>query len=476
MVPTLHPSCPGQPRPLAALFSPRAVLARLAPLAAVAWLGSGCLAPRSTLRDPRGAARAASPEAWIAAARHPLRFDPGAPVLPAGLVAACRGARVVGLGEFSHGTHEDAALKTALALALMDSGDVDTLYLEANRTGGEQLDAFLRSGGGEAREAVARADIFRVLKTEAFADLVAGMQQRVARGRRLRIVGIDCQDSRRDAEFALGRLAGRDATAAARLRAALQPIVGPEATRLRHPQLMQSLDSARIAAGVAGLAELERALAGDAAGVRVAGRARQGLLCFEHEGADGDPAKADAAYFSRRDRYMAENILADGARRGAFWGHNMHLVGGPREAVPEYVPTGTVLREALGRGYRIVVCDYQRARIRAVVVADGPAFPNALAEQEVLERGPVADGLAGAVAGGAGGSWWLDLAAMPAGGPFEAWRRTPRLFDWPGFAMPRERREEYLYRAALGQVLDVVVVFGEVGPARMLPVPAAGGP
>lgn len=453
-------------------FSP-AMLAAVIVGMVLSFAGSGCAPGRRTPGNPVGAATATAPEAWILAARHPFPFDAGHPVIPAGLVDACRGARLVGLGEFSHGTHEDALFKSALALALIDAGEVETLYIEANRTGGEQLDAFIRSGGGDARDAVARAGIFRVLKSEGFAHLIAGMQRRVAAGKRLRIVGIDCQDSRRDAGVALDRLAARNAAEAGRLRAKLAPIVGAEAGRLRHPQLMQALDARRIHACIDALGELEGALSADPFGASLAQRARQGLLSYEHETSDGDYQRADAGYFSRRDRFMAENILADGAGKGAFWGHNIHVMGGPRASIPDYVPSGTVLREALGKGYRVMVCDYRRARISLVVSDLATGIPDALSPQQTVGRDLVRGGLAEAIAGPGGASFWIDLSRMPSSPAFEAWRATPRASDWPGYTAPRERRNEDLFRVPIGRLVDVVVVFEDVGPARW--IPAQGG-
>lgn len=106
--------------------------------------------------------------------------------------------------------------------ALVDAGAVDTLSLEANRAGAAQLDAFIRSREGDAAAAVRDSLIFSVLKTEAFAACVEGMQDRVRRGARLRIAGIDCQDTARDANVALDALARRDAVLAANLRSRLE--------------------------------------------------------------------------------------------------------------------------------------------------------------------------------------------------------------------------------------------------------------
>lgn len=432
---------------------------------------------------PASGAAASADDAWLAAARRAFVFDPAAPAVPAELVASCSGARVVGLGELSHGTHDDAMFKSALALALIDAGQVDTLYIEANRTGGEQLDAFLRSGGGDAREAVRDASIFRVLKTEGFEYLIAGMQQRVASGRALRIVGIDCQDTRPDAEFALARLATRDAGLADQLRARLAPVLAPRdpntgATAdkpLRHPQLIKSLDTAQLKSSIEACHALRDALAGDSVAAAGAERAAQGLLSFEFEVSDGNPSKADMDYFSLRDRFMAENILADGAVKGAFWGHNIHIVGGPRKLLEGYVTSGSVLREALGPAYRIVVCDYTSARISAVISTPGEALPDATGVREIVTRGLLPNGLASAVAGATPHECWIDLASLSASAAVSAWRSTPRVFDWPGYAAPKELDTASLFPLQLANVVDVIVVLDDVGPARMIEPRTAEG-
>lgn len=446
--------------------TPPAVRALAAGLALLA----SCRATPSAGTD--GGPAAAPAVAAVAAARRPLAFDPAAPAVPPALVAACRGARVVGLGEFSHGTHDDAMFKSALALALIDAGQVDTLYIEANRTGGEQLDAFIHSGTGNARDAVRDASIFRVLKSEAFAYLVAGMKERAARGRALRIVGIDCQDTRVDAEFALARLAARDAALADRLRARLAPVLAPKGstpdTPLRHPNMIKTLDTATLRASIDALQALRDALAGDPAAAAVAERAVQGCISFEHEVPDGDKSKIDVAYSSRRDRFMAENILADGATGAAFWGHNIHVMGGPTELMEGYASSGSVLRLALGRAYRIVVCDYISARVSAVVSTPERPEPDATDARAILTRDLLPDGLAAAVAGSPPVACWIDLSSIPASAAFDAWSSTPRNFDWPGFRAPQERNPEWLFPLQLGKLVDVVVVLDDVGPARWL--------
>lgn len=54
------------------------------------------------------------------------------------LLECFRGAQVIGIGEASHGMHEDVLFKAELVLALVDAGLVDTLHLEANHAGAAQ--------------------------------------------------------------------------------------------------------------------------------------------------------------------------------------------------------------------------------------------------------------------------------------------------------------------------------------------------
>jgi erythromycin esterase len=427
----------------------------------------GCGVARTSVRDPALAERARTAEQWFDAARQ--GFDPARPAdaMTRELLTALDGATVVGIGEASHGTHEDAAFKTALALALVDAGRIDTLYLEANHAGAAELDAYLHAGSGDARAAVRDAAIFRVLKTEALAELVAGLKERVGRGLPVHIVGIDCQDSARDAEQALRHVARRDAQQAARLRAALEPLVGEAPSRLRHSDLMKTLTVAVVDGCIAQLEVLEAACQDDREALLAARRARQGLVAFRLDASDGDETAGDRSYFSLRDRYMAENILADG-RRGVFWGHNIHVAASPpRGQMEGYEPTGAFLRRELEWRYRSVLFDYRHARILGVIHEGDEEWPSATAPREVVLRGPLDGGLAAALGGAACSSYWIDMARLPRG--MSAWRDSERQVDWPGYFLTRERVPEWVVSLPFDEIADVMVVFDSLSAAKPLP-------
>ncbi len=121
----------------------------------------------------------------------------------------------------------------------------------------------------------------------------------------------------------------------------------------------------------------------------------------------------------------------------------------------------------IGEQYRTVIFDYARGTIR-VVVRSGDTLPDATVPAEVVSRDPLENGFPGAIAGPSGGSWWIDLRAMPAGGDFDAWRSTVRLVDWIGYAGTRERDESMLGPLAIERLADVMVVIDEISAAKPL--------
>jgi erythromycin esterase len=423
----------------------------------------------TSLRDPRLAAEATSADQWFAAARQP--FDAAQPrsAMRPELLECFRGAQVVGIGEASHGTHEDVLFKAELVLALVDAGLVDTLYLEANHAGAAQIDAHVHGAGDDTRQAVRDAPIFRVLKTEAFVACIEGLRARARRGVAVHVVGIDCQDSARDADLALRRLALRDAQAADEFRAQLAPITGAAAAAVRHPDLVRSLLLKTMDECSAVLERLEQACGADEEAAQAARRARQGLVAMRIEAKDARDEDFDWDSFSWRDRYMAENILAHGSR-GVFWGHNFHVAGGsPRGQLEGYEPTGSVLRRKLEWRYRTVLFDYGTARISVVVPPSDDAPPDATQPAEVVVRDILPGSLAEAVRGGTGGSCWIDMGKLPQA--WYEWRETPRPTDWPGFAARRERVPEELAALPFDALGDVLVVIDNLSAARSLASP-----
>ncbi|MGI4863354.1 MAG: erythromycin esterase family protein [Janthinobacterium lividum] len=103
-------------------------------------------------------------------------------------------ARVVGLGESTHGTHEVFQLKHRLLEYLVTQQAFTTLALEVDYGWAEILNAYIQTGAGDSLT-VHQAAGFRIWDTTEFWDMVEWMraynQQHAVK---IRYVGIDMQD------------------------------------------------------------------------------------------------------------------------------------------------------------------------------------------------------------------------------------------------------------------------------------------
>lgn len=125
----------------------------------------------------------------LAAVRAGSGFADLAPLAP--VVAP---ARVVGLGESTHGSHEVFQLKHRLLEYLVTQQGFTTLALEVDYGWGEILNEYIQTGAGDSLT-VHKAAGFRIWDTTEFWDMVEWMraynQQHAAK---IRYVGIDMQD------------------------------------------------------------------------------------------------------------------------------------------------------------------------------------------------------------------------------------------------------------------------------------------
>jgi erythromycin esterase len=409
----------------------------------------------------------------LAAQAVPIRSlkpdDPGVMALARRLA----GARMAGLGEATHGSHEDALLKSVLIQTLVERHGLRVVLLEANRTGTAQLDAYASAEptGLLAAEALNQAPVFRILKTEVMADLLAWLRgwNAVNADRPVRVIGVDCQASSKDAADALAALATVNSGAAEALAPALAPILTDDAQAVRHDLMLKQLTSAERGDAEAACRELETELttAGLMEAAFAARLAWQGLNAFEHETSDGDMALASAEYWSRRDVFMAENaVLLAGDAPAVFWGHNMHVAGGrPAGDSAGYVPSGAILREAFGGDYLALVQDFASATFLAVP-SKGSVPPDA--PQVLISRTARPDTLNALLASASRQTAWFDLANLPETALTQAWRETPLGLDWYGANADEAPLAGDIVKVPPGSLFDLLVIHPELTPSRML--------
>lgn len=467
-------------------------------ISATLWMGgTGTAMAEPELPDltPATAEEEAAAVDWIRASG--VGFDPSAydAATLAPLAQRLGGARVIGIGEATHGSHQDQAFKAALIRQLVASNQIEVLILEANREPALAFDRYVREGIGDPAAVMQTPAFFRIWKNDEFAGLLLWLRHwnRTAE-RKVRIVGVDVQDGGRDAAAALALAERHDPAAAARVRADLAPLIAAmDKPRTRFVDWLIDAERAETERAATGAAALDawfeaapaaaRADPGFAEARWAARTAHQAFMAFEFERADADKSKADAAYFARRDRYMGENALAmlEPGERGALWAHDMHVL----EDLPDiakavgFVTVGTVLREKLGEDYATVGFTWSQGAFRATLVPEGADFTRA-SQRQTLEPFNLPNnrpGELGHVFDRTGHmAMWIDLARRPAEGPVARWTGRPYWRGWSGWVANPENWQVTSFESGdvplpVSMGHDVIVWFKTISPSHLWPQP-----
>jgi erythromycin esterase len=406
----------------------------------------------------RRARREAS--AWLAARSAPLP----APDAFDALVAP---ARVVGLGEATHGSRELNDIRIAFVARLVERHGYRLIALEDSASRWRDLAGYV---AGAARPPEGRDLEWGWIGRRArHALLLWARQWNLGHpGDLVRIVGVDPQDSRAARERLdayVARAYGAEAIAvwrdaAAELAAADDqvPVFGNSdvgaASRARLLELHARLETDRpLLAARFGEEATQDALA-----------AARDLVQFADFNGNG------GALGRSRDWYMAVNLLAamDGpVIKAIYWGHNAHVSA----VATRGAPTGAVLRQALGCSYVAVATTFNEGAF----VAQLPNDPEDRLRASSLPA--AAEGTVEAVLAGAGPG--PRLAAWGCGGaaPVPAWLREPRPLRWIGGLYAPETPPGGTYRPyRLTDAFDAIVYFPRVAaediPAGLPRIPA----
>ncbi len=314
---------------------------------------------------------------WIAERAVPLRgIDPAEPSLDdlEPLRAAIGDARLVLLGEQTHGEGSTFLGKTRLVRFLHERMGFDVLAMESGLFACERAGDGIR-GGAPARDAVSGA-VFEVwAESEEFRPMVDYLGASARTRAPLELTGFDMQLT--------GRRSREELPAALRSAAALAPaelgaFFGPLGKLLESPtKAFRKVPAKEREAFAAAAAELERRLAarGDAEGAFLAQVVRSTAVDARFLW-DVDFEKPVPEVMNRRDAQMAENLLwlmSDRyrGRKVVAWAATSH-VSRRRDLVerplpdPEMMPMGQRLREELGEAAYVVAFTSGAGRVGSV--------------------------------------------------------------------------------------------------------------
>ena len=377
------------------------------------------LAQRTRVRD--------SAAAWLRARAAPLRLEQLEEV--GRLASAVEGARVVGLGEATHGSRELADLRLAVTQHLVRRHGFRMIAVEYSATKMGMLNQWalgLPAGEAEVRPVLEFGWIGR--------RTIPELTEWVRRwnvdhpGDRVTLVGVDAHDhaeARARVRDVLARAFGQtmvakfDTAVAEIARADSQASVFGNSSvgAATHRTLVEIV--ARLDADAPLLA---RSL-GDTT-VQAARDAARNVMQF----ADFNAGSSDSR---SRDWYMAVNLLraldrAPAGTRAVYWAHNAHVAVAPSRS-PRFRTSGGLLREALGCAYRAWGTSFGSGGFVAQRLGDR----SHRLEISTLPRPPAEtiDGVMGQLFGGPAFATW-DCAMNPEQAP--SWLRAPQLMHWVG--------------------------------------------
>ena len=379
-------------------------------------------------------------------------------------------ARIVALGESSHGTAEQFRMKHRIVRYLVERKNFTVFAIEGGWPEAQAADRFIKSGEGDARAALA-AMHFWTWRTEEVRDMLDWMRvHNLARGDRAPIsfAGFDCQSADVAVRLVIGYLdrhSATDAAAARQLYAGADKLAGLETAGL------SGTDKQRLkqdTVKVLQLVELHRAGALDDTALGEHRRAIQAARVVVQAAELAASMQGTVA----RDRFMAENVrwlleTEHPREKIVLWAHNSHVATAP---VAGGKSLGMHLRETYGRHMVVLGFGAHHGTVRAMRMQDG----------SFIGGGPVALDLAPAIASSIEGLFGdaglprfiLDFRSLPKDGPLASWLAKPRQYRSIGAGYDPDRASDSYDSWVVPDRYDGFVFISESTAARPLPAPS----
>jgi erythromycin esterase len=274
-------------------------------------------------------------------------------------------ARIVGMGEGSHGSTEFFAFKDRLFKYLVENKGFTVFAMEAAWGSGHVADRYINGGPGTARQAAARLG-FWDWNTPEVADLLQWMRDYNARPGQhpmLNFAGVDMQDPMGAAGYLVEFLRAHDAAMARNAQAALACVA--DSVSAQYLELHRQTPIAcrqKVSALTGQLASLK-----DMPDADVARDALTNVLQYLD-------AQAEPSTSAARDRDMAENAEWLAGKefpraKIALWAHNFHVSASV--SPPADRPMGSYLRERFGADYYTIGQTFGSGTVRAIVMGGG---------------------------------------------------------------------------------------------------------
>lgn len=343
---------PGRPRIPAAAAVLAGIVALCLPLASVAAPARAVVAPNPSTSSGDAV------ESWIGQHAQAIQIAPDAAGRDLGwLDRVVAGARLIGLGESTHGSSEQSQVKHRLIRRLVERHGVRTIAFEDDFGSGVLIDRYLTTGQGDPRSLVDQM-AFPLLATEEILDLVEWLRDwNESHTDQVRFLGTDLLQLRKSSfDDVTSYVRAHAADRLGELEADLADLNPPDGMSpfAWYECLGPAGRQARIAAAERVVALVEDVDGPDRWQREYAEQHVRAILGWFRNYAE-DGFRAD------RERFIADSIQwwqnLSGHRKTVYWAANVHTAAAPTLTfrTPEEARTGTmaggILERRLGRQY-----------------------------------------------------------------------------------------------------------------------------
>ncbi|MBZ5622399.1 MAG: erythromycin esterase family protein [Acidobacteriia bacterium] len=371
-------------------------------------------------------------------------------------------ARIVSLGEASHGTREFFQMKHRLLDYLVNERGFTVFAMEANWPESLAVDRYIKTGEGSAKAALAGL-YFWTWNTEEVLDLIEWMRSyNQAPGKHpiLTFTSFDMQTAHVAAQKAmeyLGRYSPADVDAAGEAYTEVQML------ETRRAQIYddQAKAVADRSAAVVKLFDSKRTAMTARSSPEAWRDARQAAAIVYQSCTMRIPGKGPAY----RGEAMAGNVewLAANVHPNekiVLWAHNTHVAfgGSPAKSM------GAWLRERYGKQMYVVGFAFRQGRLRAIGTENG-----GFTALSIYSVPPSPEGSGDAILSAPGMPlFFLNMASLPAAGPLARWLAEPHLFHNVGANWVIDDPDSNLEPQSLSKLYDAIIFVEESHAARAL--------
>lgn len=369
-------------------------------------------------------------------------------------------ARIVALGEATHGTREFFLMKHRLLEFLVQEMGFNVFAIEANWPESNLVNDYVQSGAGDPAQRL-RGIYFWTWNTQEVLDMILWMRshnENPGDAPQVSFVGFDAQYAHVAMDNVLEYLEQVDPASVEQASASYACLDGYQFKMYEYSELPVS-DQAACREGLQAVYDLVQASQGDSEARAQALQNARVVLQVEDISGDGG--------YAARDRYMADNLawLLEQAGPDAkivLWAHNDHIA--LTNATGDKA-MGGYLHEMYGDEMLVVGFTFYQGAFNAFNMS-GSGSPGAITEFQIAlpPEGSHEQRLNGAELP----LFFLDLRQVEANSPAADWFLEPHHLRHIGAGYDQTIPKSFFEWGILPQAYDALIYFQETSPSQLL--------